>query len=1033
MAAFALIGPAIKMLASQGVKKAAMGASKGIAKDKAKSFVTGKGRKKKKTKSGGRGSALTTTGDEEGSEGGGAIVPTTPMVGGYKVETLPDKPDEVGKPSKVSYESINNQLDSIIGLTNALKKTSTVKLKNAENRRKAERKASEKAKKRQRESLLERGAGKALGMAGNLYGKATQGFDPLKFFTMIFLGSLFNWVTTHGSKIIGFLKVGLALFNNAGKILKSGFKLLGKTFKAAFKLVGKLASPLSKLSKSVGGALKSVGKKLGSVFGKVGKSLKNFALGIINKLKSLGKALNPLKALRSLSGAEKKSLKANKGLSKITNAAGGAASNVGTASRATGKMSNATRALRLKHGPEAAERYKNLVDKGMDPAKASRKVNKAIKAGKIVSKPAAKASSKVAQAAGKKGVLSVAKGSLKFLKRIPIVGGLISLVVSLLSGDPVTQALFKAGGAVLGGFLGSFIPIPVVGTLIGEILGEYIGDLFYVLTKGDEGGAQAVGNKIKEDIGGLLSAGKAAMDWVGKGFGRLFEGIPKIIVPFVGKFPNPVWMANPFNLMEKLGIFHKAFFTNNPMEKGEETTDGENKSEETPTPVSAETQQTLKTALPSGINTNMSIGSQLKKNFGYKTGQEVKFQYGGAEYVAKKTNQGWQFFDQKGLFGNYRMVDTKGKNQQMVAAFIKSADKTPDTTETPTSTVQPQSPLIGTSGISGSKTSGTPSLGSTDVQANIKAILKAAKEMNYTGDIPALLAIAKGESGIKGIPEQPITSADRASQIWSISREEAQQLLDSGGWRALYNDVYGWSGNSLGNRTGTNDGSDFIGRGFIQITGRHNYKDIGDRIGVDFMSNPDALLDKDIAAKATIAFMQRGGSPKDMESALRAVGGIKEGWPKKRRFYEDFKQLESEGKLKTDTNNNQPQQSVDGVTYDAATGLPTSGNVTSQDQSGSVQPRTSTPDNSDISSTPAPAQVSPSTSSQTQMSNGINGISQQLSYEESGNTVVMMQGSGGHQMPMGGGGKGTPVIMGSGDVVNSYYKSQLMGFLYKQG
>ena len=63
---------------------------------------------------------------EEQVEGdkGGAIVPTTPMVGSYKVETVPDKPDEVGKPSKISYETINNQLDSIIGLTNVLKKTS---------------------------------------------------------------------------------------------------------------------------------------------------------------------------------------------------------------------------------------------------------------------------------------------------------------------------------------------------------------------------------------------------------------------------------------------------------------------------------------------------------------------------------------------------------------------------------------------------------------------------------------------------------------------------------------------------------------------------------------------------------------------------------------------------------------------------------------------------------------------------------------------------------------------------------------------
>ena len=46
------------------------------------------------------------------------------MVGNYRVEQPPQKPDEVGKPTKVSYEAINNQLDSIIALTGVLKKTS---------------------------------------------------------------------------------------------------------------------------------------------------------------------------------------------------------------------------------------------------------------------------------------------------------------------------------------------------------------------------------------------------------------------------------------------------------------------------------------------------------------------------------------------------------------------------------------------------------------------------------------------------------------------------------------------------------------------------------------------------------------------------------------------------------------------------------------------------------------------------------------------------------------------------------------------
>lgn len=424
-----LLLPAIKALTSGGVKKAAMGAAKGVVKDKAKDFVTGKKRK-------GKGGALVKSGKgvEEQVEGGkgGEIVPTTPMVGSYKVETVSDKPEEVGKPSKVSYESINNQLDSIIGLTNVLKKTSAAKIKNAENRRKAERKAAEKEKKRQRESLLERGAGMALGVAGNLYGKATQGFDPLKFFAMIFLGNLFNWVTTHGSKIIGFLKAGLALFNNAGKLLKSGFSLLGKTFKAAFKLVGKLASPIIKLGKGIGDAIRGVGKKLGNVFGKVGKSLKNFANGILKKIKNAGKLL--LKPFRA--------------------------------------------APKVKPQPKGKT-----------------------KPGKVFKGGIGRSTNRFIAKVGGKNALKMTKALKGAIGRIPVIGTLITGIVSILSGDPPDQTLFKMGGAAIGGVLGSFIPIPVVGTLVGEIIGEYVGDLIYVLTKdGEEGGLAAVNEKLRKDL-----------------------------------------------------------------------------------------------------------------------------------------------------------------------------------------------------------------------------------------------------------------------------------------------------------------------------------------------------------------------------------------------------------------------------------------------------------------------------------------------------------------------------------------------------
>ena len=72
----------------------------------------------------------------------------------------------------------------------------------------------------------------------------------------------------------------------------------------------------------------------------------------------------------------------------------------------------------------------------------------------------------------------------KFFGRVPIVGPLVVGIVSILSGDPVGQALFKTMGAALGGFLGTFIPIPILGTLIGETLGVFVGDLFYTLLFG---------------------------------------------------------------------------------------------------------------------------------------------------------------------------------------------------------------------------------------------------------------------------------------------------------------------------------------------------------------------------------------------------------------------------------------------------------------------------------------------------------------------------------------------------------------------
>jgi hypothetical protein len=74
------------------------------------------------------------------------------------------------------------------------------------------------------------------------------------------------------------------------------------------------------------------------------------------------------------------------------------------------------------------------------------------------------------------------------------------------------------------------------------------------------------------------------------------------------------------------------------------------------------------------------------------------------------------------------------------------------------------------------------------------------------------------------------------------------------------------SRDDIGN-TGSPDGSDYRGRGFVQLTGRANYRDIGKQIGVktQLVDSPDDADDPDVAAQILAQFL------KNHESEIRAA------------------------------------------------------------------------------------------------------------------------------------------------------------------
>jgi putative chitinase len=192
-------------------------------------------------------------------------------------------------------------------------------------------------------------------------------------------------------------------------------------------------------------------------------------------------------------------------------------------------------------------------------------------------------------------------------------------------------------------------------------------------------------------------------------------------------------------------------------------------------------------------------------------------------------------------------------------------------------------------------------INSSASQPGIAALKAACAKYGLTSPvaIASLLGIAGGECRWKLVEEGFKYSADRLLQVFpSVFKGDkalAQQYAGNPN-NSLPEFLYGYQtakGKGLGN-TQSGDGGRFIGRGYIQLTGRSNYKRYGDMIGKDLISNPQLLNTPEVAAEVSVKYMldrckTSQTDPGYFEAACRSVGfntpDIK---AKKKGYYECF-------------------------------------------------------------------------------------------------------------------------------------------------
>jgi predicted chitinase len=191
-------------------------------------------------------------------------------------------------------------------------------------------------------------------------------------------------------------------------------------------------------------------------------------------------------------------------------------------------------------------------------------------------------------------------------------------------------------------------------------------------------------------------------------------------------------------------------------------------------------------------------------------------------------------------------------------------------------------------------------INASSAQSGISALKAACQKLGYSDpyQIASLLGIAGGESRWKTVEENFNYSAGRLLQVFpSVFKGDsalAQQYAGNPG-NKLPEFLYGYQtskGKGLGN-TQPGDGAAFIGRGYIQLTGRGNYTKYAKLSGHDIVNNPQLMNDSTVAAEVCVWYMKdrvkAAPGPGYFEAACSAVGyNVPDIHARKKGYYECF-------------------------------------------------------------------------------------------------------------------------------------------------